>query len=145
MTKSSHRKSRVYNMQSYQDLTSTMTSFCWQNHAIIDIRTSRSCFISQYNVLKIKFNESWNKLGELCSPMDLIREPSSTHLSMSILINATHDLLANLPVIKTKHTMTHSLFRPFMKEWELREMKTLELVSGGDKRALILKACWCFG
>lgn len=77
--------------------------------------------------------------------MDLIREPSSTYLSMSILINATHDLLANLPVIKTKHTMTHSLFRPFMKEWELREMKNLELVSGRDKRALILKACWCFG
>lgn len=48
--------------------------------------------------------------------MDLIREPSSTHLSMSILINATYDLLANLPVIKTKHTKTHSLFRPFMKE-----------------------------
>lgn len=77
--------------------------------------------------------------------MDLIREPSSTHLSMSILINATYDLLANMPVIKTKQTMTHSLFRPFMKEWELREMKNLELVSGGDKRALILKACWCFG
>lgn len=48
--------------------------------------------------------------------MDLIREPSSTHLSMSILINATYDLLANLPVIKTKQTMTHNLFRPFMKE-----------------------------
>lgn len=64
---------------------------------------------------------------------------------MSILINATYDLLANLPVIKTKQTMTRNLFRPFMKEWKLREMKNLELVSGEDKRALILKACWCFG
>lgn len=87
----------------------------------------------------------WNKLGEFCSFMDLIREFLFIYLFMLILINVIYDLFVNLLVIKIKYIMIYSFFRLFMKEWELREMKNFELVSGRDKWVFILKVCWCFG